>query len=100
MQDAAAATYQHSFYGSLAAIPTNLAFFRQASTSDGSDEQIWGWVVVAEDSQFSGGLDGSTMAIKQSYQPDSRGITDRRPQQRCDLKLSLATSTIRLLKLR
>lgn len=41
---------------------TNLALFRQASTSEGSDEDTWGFVVDAEASQFKGGWCKSFMA--------------------------------------
>ena len=34
---------------------TNLAFLRQASTSEGKDEETCGFVAVAEASQFRGG---------------------------------------------
>lgn len=40
---------------------TNLAFFRQVSTSDGMDDETCGWVAVAEASQLRGGCCTSAM---------------------------------------
>lgn len=40
---------------------TNLAFFKQVSTSGGRDEDICGCVAVAEASQFNGGCCTSVM---------------------------------------
>ncbi len=42
---------------------TNLAFLRHASTSEGKDEEICGWVAVAEASQLRGGCRTPVMAI-------------------------------------
>lgn len=46
-------------------ICTNLAFFRQASTSEGKDEETCGCVAVAEASQFSWGCCMAAMMICQ-----------------------------------
>lgn len=43
---------------------TNLAFFKQVSTSDGNDDDTCGWVAVAEASQLRGGC--CTSAILRS----------------------------------
>ena len=55
LRGVAVANSQSISKASEAKAPTNLAFLRHASTSEGKDEETCGCVAVAEASQFRGG---------------------------------------------